>query len=129
MKTSVPWLSADIQARTKPLLTPLIKAYLEEQKASNIIKVKIRRNLSQVTSETYKVNIYTFDDVQLEEFLMLLRNWKIATDITGTNSPSVWINDLCTLLCGSSLIEFDELTLQGNTTNNHLNIINKGLPE
>ena len=37
------------------------------------------------------------------------------------------MNYLRTLLCGSSLREFDELELQGNTTNNHLKLITKGL--
>ena len=36
----------------------------------------------------YKVNMYTFNDGQPEEFLALLRNWKITTDRTGTTSPS-----------------------------------------
>ena len=39
------------------------------------------------------------------------------------------INYLRTLLRGPSLSEFDELALQGNTTNNHLKHITEGLLE
>ena len=56
-----------------------------------------------------------------------MRNERIATDGTGTTSPSGRINYLPTLLRAASLREFNELALQGNTTNNHLKIINKGL--
>ena len=84
MKTSGSSLSADIQVRIEPPSTPLITEELEEQKASNVIRVKIPRNPSQTVSETYKVNVYTFDEVQPEEFLALLRYWKIATDRTGS---------------------------------------------
>ena len=73
--------------------------------------------------------MYTFDDGQPEEFLDLPRNWKITTDGTGTTSHSGWVDYLHTLLRGVSLKEFNELTLQGNTTNNHLKHITEGLIE
>ena len=66
MKTSGTWLSADIQVQIEPTPIPLIKVELEEQRESNIIKVEIRRNPSQAASETYKVNMYKFDDGQPE---------------------------------------------------------------
>ena len=50
----------------------------------------------------------TFDDGQPEELPVLLRKWKIATDRTGTTSPSGLINYLRTLLRGSSLRESDK---------------------
>ena len=102
-----PWLSADVQARIETPLITLIEADLEEQKATNIIKVEIWRNLSQATLETYKFNMYNFDDGQPEECLALLRNWKIATDGNGTTSPSGRIIYLRTLLYGSSFREFN----------------------
>ena len=37
------WLSSDIQARIDPPTTPLIKVEVEEEKASNSIKAKIRK--------------------------------------------------------------------------------------
>ena len=63
-KTSGLWLSADIQAQIDPPPTPLIKAELEEQKATNIIKVEIQRNPSQAAPENYKVNTPTLNNGQ-----------------------------------------------------------------
>ena len=62
-----------------------------------------------------------------EEFLALLRNFKIVIDRTGTTFPSGYINYLRTILHGEILREFDELSLQVNTTNNHSKHINGGL--
>ena len=61
-----PWLSADIQAQIEPPLIPLIKAELEEHKSSNTTKVDIRIKFSQIVSETYKVNMCTFNNGQPE---------------------------------------------------------------
>ena len=47
----------------------------------------MRRNTSSEASETHNTNMNTFDDVQPEEFLSLLKNFKIATDGTGTTTP------------------------------------------
>ena len=66
MNTSGPCLSFEIQAQIEPSLMPLIKPKLVEQKETNIIRVKIRRNPSQAASETYKVNISNFKDNQPE---------------------------------------------------------------
>ena len=41
------WLSTDVQSQIEPPPIPLIKAELEEQKATNIIKVNIWRNPSR----------------------------------------------------------------------------------
>ena len=66
MKTNGPCISAEIQAQIEPPLIPLIKAELEEQKATNIIKANIWRNPLQAASVTYTFNMYIFNDVQLE---------------------------------------------------------------
>ena len=55
------WLSADVQARIEPPSFPLIKAELEEEKLSDIIKIKIHREPASSTSETYKLKISTFE--------------------------------------------------------------------
>ena len=75
------------------------------------------------------MNISTFNDVKPEEFLTLMRNFKIVIDGTGRNSPSGWIKYLHTMLRGSSLREYDELSLQLNINNNHLKHITGGLPD
>ena len=69
----------------------------------------------------------TFDDGQPEKSLTLLRNFKTAVDGTGMTTPTGRINYLRTMLRGKILGGFDKLSLQGNTTNNHLNHIVEGL--
>ena len=65
-----------------PTPIPLAKVETEELHATHTIKVNIRRNPSQATLETYKINMSTFDGSQLDEFLALLRNFKITIDRT-----------------------------------------------
>ena len=92
--------------------------------------IKTRINPSSAASETYNINMNTFDDGQPEEFLSLLRNYNIATNGTGTTTPSSWINYLRTMLCGQALREFDKIQSQyGGATNNYLNIIQEVLLE
>ena len=62
----------------------------------------------------------TFEDGQPEEFLALLRNFKISIDVTGMTTDSGRVNYLHTMLRGTRLRDFDELALAGNLTNNHL---------
>ena len=69
----------------------------------------------------------TFGDGQLEEFLALLKKLKTEIDETSTTSPSNQTNFLSPMLRGSSLREFEELSLQGKITNNDLKNIMEGL--
>ena len=67
------WLSADVQARTKPPPITIIKAELEEECASNIIKVNMGRKPALATSEKYELKMSTFENIQPEEFLTILK--------------------------------------------------------
>ena len=73
--------------------------------------------------------MYTFGDEKPDEFLTLLRNFKIAIDRTGTNTHTVRINYLRTMLRGKSIRVFYELSLYGNAINNHIKRITEGLIE
>ena len=107
---NVGWLSSDMQARIDTPTILLMKLGVDDVCTTHIIKVKIRINPSSAASETYKVNMDTFNDCQPEEFLSLLRNFKIVTDGTGTTSPSGQINYLCTMLRGQAFKEFEKTT-------------------
>ena len=96
-------LSTDVQALIEPPPIPLIKVDLEEERASNIIKVKMRRNPALAASETYELKMATFENGQPEEFLALLKNFKIAINGTGTTSVAGWINYLRTILRAEAL--------------------------
>ena len=86
------WLSADLQARIKPLPFILIKVELEKEREISIIKVKMLIKPVTTTSERYNINMSTFEDRQPEEFLALLKNFMIAIDGTGMMSASGLFN-------------------------------------
>ena len=52
----------------------------------------MRRNPATSMSETYNINMSTFEDRQPEEFLALLKNFMIAIDGTGMMSASGLFN-------------------------------------
>ena len=97
------WLSPYVHTYIEPLPIPLIKVELEEEHVSNIIKVKMWRNPTPDTSDTYNINMSTFEDGQPEEFLALLNNFRNAIYGTGTTSPSVQMNYLRMMLRGEDL--------------------------
>ena len=61
------------------------------------------------TSETYNINISTYDDGRPEYFLAILKNFKIAIDGTFKTYPSAQINYLHTMLRGQLIKELYEL--------------------
>ena len=60
------WLSLYVHTYIEPLPIPLIKVEREEEHVSNIIKVKMWRNPTPDTSDTYNINMSTFEDGQQE---------------------------------------------------------------
>ena len=99
---NVPWVTTYVQSRIYPPPTPLIKVELYELHTTHIINVKMRRNTSQAISETYNINMSTFDDGQPEEFLAQLKNFEIRIGGTGTTMPTGRIKYLCTMIHGQS---------------------------
>ena len=64
----------------------------------NIIKIKIQCNPSSATSETYNLKMDIFNNIQPEEFIVLLNSFKEAIDGTGSTTVSRQIYCLCTVL-------------------------------
>ena len=60
------WIISDLQAHIDPPPIPPIKLEVDYDHTTQIIKVKMRRNPSSAASETYNVNMNTFDDGQPE---------------------------------------------------------------
>ena len=128
MKNVGTWISADMQARIEPWTIPITKLEVDDERINYIIKAKMRRNPQLAASKTYNINMNTFYDRQKEEFLLLLKNFKIEIDGTGTTTPSGWINYLHMMLRGKALMELYELQSQyGGLTNNYLKLIQEGL--
>ena len=73
---NVPWVTTYVQSRIYPPPTPLIKVELYELHTTHIINVKMRRNTSQAISETYNINMSTFNDGQPEKFLTLVKKFE-----------------------------------------------------
>ena len=59
-----------------------------------------------------------FKNVQPEEIIALLKNFKKVIDWTGTTTISRRINNLCTILRGYALQEFDYMEIKNNVTSN-----------
>ena len=101
----------------------------EEIHTPHTIKVKVCRKPSQSPLKTNKINISTFPDIQPEEFLALMINFKTTINVTVMNTASGRIYYLRTMLCGTSLRGFYKLSLAGNLTANNLKHIMEGLLE
>ena len=78
----------------------MIKKELPEANEYDIINIKMRRNPSDATSETYKLKIFTFEHSQPEYFLELMKNFKRAVNGIGTTTAAGKIKYLRILLCG-----------------------------
>ena len=88
----------------------------------------MRQNPSDIASKTNKLKIVTFENSQPEEFLQIMKKFKIVVDGTGTTTVAGKINYLRNLLRGKALREFDKLSSQKSGTNNtHMKFIQEGL--
>ena len=99
-----------------------------QERACDIIKVKMRRNPVSSGSETYNFKMKFFENGSPEELLKFPINVNNSIEGTGTITVGVIINLLCTLLRRKSLREFDNLASQNNgTTNSYLMKTQEGL--
>ena len=64
--TKPAWLRVDVQAHIYPRPIPLIKSVTENVNKYDIIKIKMRQNPESADSDTYKLNIATFDNRKQE---------------------------------------------------------------
>ena len=66
VSTNTVWIRAELQACIKPPPIPLINSVTEDVNGCDIFNTKMRHNQSEAYSETYNINIATFEKVQLE---------------------------------------------------------------
>ena len=122
------WLNTDVQARIDPPKTPLLKVTTGKTEETHIIKNKMHQNPVSATYETHNLKVQKFENGEPEEFLQMMKDFRTGIDGTGTNSASVKIQFLCTMLYGEPLREFDVIANQvGSTINAHLKQIKEGL--
>ena len=97
------WLNGDFHARIKPPPIPIIMATEEKVEECNIIKMKMRQDPVSATSETSELKFQTFDNGKPEEFLHIMKEFKTATDGTGTTSTTRKTQFIHTMLRGEAL--------------------------
>ena len=103
--------------------------------SSNRKVVRMKHHQDQYTtrscvghSKTYEVKVPTFANGKPEYFLQMMKEFKTATNGTGTTSATGKSHFLRTVLHGKSLIELYVLAGQvSSMTNGHLRLINEGL--
>ena len=93
-----------------------MKVELEEEKASNITKIKMCQNPASDESETYELNTAIFKIVKLEEFLALMKNFRTSIDGKRTTSVSGKVNYLRIMLRGEALLYVDKLASLNSDT-------------
>ena len=122
------WLNADVQAHINPLTIPFIRKVTEKVRDWNNISIRMRQNPVLATSKIYELKFPTFKNGKPEYFLQMMKDFKTATDGTGTMSATVKTNFLRTMLRGEALREFNALAYQvGSTTKDHLKLIKEVL--
>ena len=63
----------------------------------------MRRKPVSATSETYKLKMKIIENSPPEKLIALLNNFNKAIKGTGTNTVTIWINYLHTMLQGEGL--------------------------
>ena len=122
------WLNAYVQVRIKPMPIHLIRSVTEKVEDYNIFKIKMHQDPASATSEIYNLKFATFENGKLKKILQMMKDFKTATDGTGTMSATVKTNFLRTMLRGEALREFNALAYQvGSTTKDHLKLIKEVL--
>ena len=75
-------------------------------------------------SDLYEFKMIFFENGDLEEFLLFVRNFQMTLEDSGALAASAKMQYIFTLLHGGALRQLDILSVEvGNTTTTHLNRI------
>ena len=111
------WINADFQARIEPPLISLIREVTEQVAEWNIINIKMHQDTVLATSDTDKLNVPMVKNGKHKEFLQMMKDFKTATDGTGTPSATGIVHFPHNMLRGEALRELKILVGQiGSTT-------------
>ena len=64
-------------------------AVIEKVAECNITRIKILQDTESVTSKNYKLKVLMSKNGKPEDFLQMMKDFKTATDGTGTTSATV----------------------------------------
>ena len=93
----------------EPPPIPLIKEMCNGKADEDFLKLKLCRDPTSSTSDLYEFKMSLFEHGHPEEFLLFMQNFNMTLTSTGTLNMDSEINNLCTLVCGEVLHQFDLL--------------------
>ena len=116
-----------MQSCIEPPLIMFSKKEDMEECQTNTIKVKMQHNPVSATSETYELQMKILENGQIEELIVLLKNFRKSISGRGTTNLSGRNKYLRTMLRGESLREIDKLASQNNGSDSrHLKAMKYG---
>ena len=83
----------------EPPLKHRTKGKYDGKSDKDFVKMRLCRDTMESTSDLYDINMYLFDNVQPEEFLLFLRNFNMTLAASGTPETDVNVKYLHTLVC------------------------------
>ena len=93
----------------EPPPIPLIKEMCNGKADEDFLKLKLCRDPTSSTSDLYEFKMSLFEHGHPEEFLLFMKNFNMTLTSTGTLNMDSEINNLCTLVRGEVLHQFDLL--------------------
>ena len=71
------WKAGLLQMHVDPPPTPLIKSNQNDKSGKDFVKLKLRRDQTSAKSNPYEFEIDFFDNGELEDFLLFVRNFNM----------------------------------------------------
>ena len=103
------WILGTNPAHVEPPLIPLIKEIFTGKSDEDFLKLKVCIYPLSSMSNLYEFKMSLFEHGHPEEFLLFMQNFNMTLTSTGTLNMDSEINNLCTLVRGEVLHQFDLL--------------------
>ena len=106
----------------KPPPIPLIKSKNGEKSGRDCVKNKCIRYSTLAKSDLYEFKMTLFNNVNLEELLLFIRNLQTTLEASGTVAAGAKIRYLRTMIHGEALSQLDTFSAESvSNTPEHLN--------
>ena len=83
----------------------------------NIYLDKLRRDMTPEKLYIYEFKRALFDNSDLEEFLLFIRNFNMTLEVSGTLLDGAKIQYLHTVVCREALLQLDTFSAEAGSTN------------
>ena len=97
------WNSGTVEVHVDPPLIPLTKIKNNENLDKDFFRIKLRSNPRTQRLDLYDLYLFKitfFDNRDPEEFLLIIRNFNITLEASGTLLAGAKIQHICTLVRG-----------------------------